>query len=83
MSKPWFSQKRFGYGASFPISWEGWSIMAGYIALMIAAALIIENAQSSYRFLVIIPMLLGTLALVMIAKARTRGGWRWRWASED
>ena len=28
----WFAPKRFGYGAGLPIAWQGWALLAGYIA---------------------------------------------------
>lgn len=83
MSKPWFAQKRFGYGAGHPITWQGWAVIGGYLALMLLAALIIEYAASPYRFLVVIPMIFATIALVAVTRARTRGGWRWRWGAKD
>lgn len=78
MSKPWFAAKRFGYGAGFPIAWEGWAVWAGYLALMLSGAMIIEYGQSPYRWFIAIPMVFATIALIIVAKRRTRGGWRWR-----
>lgn len=83
MRKPWFAPKRYGYGAGLPISWEGWAVLGGYFILMLTAALVLEYAHSPYRFLVIIPMAMATIAVIWVAKTRTRGGWRWRRGSED
>ncbi|HVU23907.1 MAG TPA: hypothetical protein VHE13_07255 [Opitutus sp.] len=29
----WFPRKRFGYGWSWPATWQGWLVLAGYLAL--------------------------------------------------
>lgn len=31
MGKPWFAPRRHGYGASLPISWEGWLTLATFV----------------------------------------------------
>ena len=77
MGKPWFSPKLFGYGAGLPISWEGWAALGGYVAVMVVGALVIEFTQSPYRLLAAIPMALASIMLIVVARARTRGGWRW------
>ena len=35
----WFAPKRYGYGTSLPIAWQGWAILIGYILLIAAAEL--------------------------------------------
>ena len=27
----WFAQKRFGYGAGLPLTWQGWALLGGYM----------------------------------------------------
>ena len=82
-SEPWFAPKRFGYGSGFPIAWQGWAVLAGYIAIVLIGGLMVEWDEAIGRpaaALVIVP---ATIALVLVAKARTRGGWRWRWGETD
>ena len=38
----WFAPKRFGYGAGLPIAWQGWALLAGYIAVMLAPTPLLE-----------------------------------------
>src|SRR5436190_1565879 len=32
----WFAPKRYGYGSGIPISWQGWTVTAAYIAIVYA-----------------------------------------------
>ena len=31
----WFAEKRFGYGAALPLTWQGWTIMFGYLVAIL------------------------------------------------
>ena len=37
----WFAAKRYGYGASLPISWQGWVVMIAILVPAIVALLVI------------------------------------------
>ena len=80
MSKPWFSPKRYGYGAGLPCSWEGWALLVGLlVALPLSRILINALAPASSApviwFALVTVLLIGFAA---IARAKTDGGWRWR-----
>ena len=32
----WFALKRYGYGSGFPISWQGWAVTLGFMAIAFA-----------------------------------------------
>lgn len=71
----WFAPKRFGYSAGLPIAWQGWAVLAAYLALVAASARLVDERPAA---------LVGTVvpasaALVLIAAETTRGGFRWRW----
>jgi hypothetical protein len=75
----WFAPKRYGYGASLPITWQGWAVMIGFMAIAIAAAVFFAT-----RPLLLIAVLVPAVALLIVITARTtRGGWRWRWGEKD
>lgn len=75
----WFASKRYGYGAGLPISWQGWAVTIGFIALVAAIAFFVGD-----RPLVIIALLVPlSLVLILITARTTRGGWRWRWGDPD
>src|SRR3982750_4823459 len=77
--RDWFAQKRYGYGAGLPISWQGWALLIGYIALVVAAGFLIPRTVGVYISIVtILPP-----ALIVIAARTTQGGWRWRWGDPD
>ena len=75
----WFSPKRYGIGASWPISWQGWALIIGYLVLLGGAGFIIRYSGIGYASIVIII----TVAFTVIASRTTRGGWRWRWGEEE
>ena len=75
--KPWFAPKRFGYGSGLPISWEGWVVLALFIAGTLAAALLTQGALRIGLFVLLV------VVLMAICAAKTDGGWRWRSGGED
>ena len=80
MSEPgdgaWFAAKRFGYGAGLPISWQGWVVLAAVIALSTLIA--VEFARALQPLLLAPVVLLGNLPFLLLIRAKTRGGWKWR-----
>lgn len=75
----WFAPKRYGLGAGLPIAWQGWAVLAGFLALVAAAGYFLGGnplAQAS----IVIPAL---VALLIVIARTTRGGWRWRWGERD
>lgn len=74
----WFAPKKLGYGAGLPITWQGWVLLIGYIAVMGGLALLVETGRMIAITLGIAGMVLATIAVLLISKARTKGGWKWR-----
>lgn len=75
----WFAPKRFGIGAGKPLSWQGWLLTLGYIALIIGAVVLFLKSLL-VLFALLIP---ATVAFVIISANTTRGGWRWPWGKGD
>lgn len=75
----WFTAKRYGLGAGLPCAWQGWALLLGYIALLVAAAFLFAERQPLVFFAIILPL---TLMVILIASRTTRGGWRWRWGKD-
>jgi hypothetical protein len=75
----WFAPKRYGYGASVPISWQGWLITIAFLALVAAITLMLKDRPLAFIAAIIPP----ALAFVLVAARTTRGGWRWRWGDKD
>lgn len=81
MSDPpeWFAPKRYGLGAGLPIAWQGWAVLAGFIAV-VGLAIWLFGDGDPRGLAVVIP----AIAVLLIITARTtRGGWRWRWGDRD
>jgi hypothetical protein len=75
----WFAPKRYGYGAGLPISWQGWALTLGYVALVIAISVTLKD-RPLQLVAIVIPL---TAVLIVICARTTRGGWRWRWGGSD
>ncbi|MFL6793705.1 MAG: hypothetical protein ACJ8D6_01460 [Sphingomicrobium sp.] len=75
----WFAPKRYGYGASLPISWQGWAVMLVFIAAVGAIAFLFGD-RPVVLVALIVPL---AVMLILITARTTRGGWRWRWGDQD
>lgn len=76
MGKPWFHPKDYGYGSGLPCSWEGWAVLAAFLAVMIGTSLLPDWP------LKVAAGALAVIALVVTCALKTRGGWRWRWGRD-
>ncbi|MCB2089251.1 MAG: hypothetical protein KDD98_10560 [Sphingomonadaceae bacterium] len=79
----WFAPKRYGYGAGWPIAWQGWALLGSYLAVLAGVGQLASfepETGPAIAFAVIIP---ATAVLIIAAKRRTRGEWRWRWGEGD
>jgi hypothetical protein len=75
----WFAPKRFGFGAGLPVSWQGWAMSIGFIAIAWGTDFLFRD-----RPLVVAAVLLPlTIVFMIIAAKTTRGGWHWRWGKGD
>lgn len=75
-NEPWFAEKRFGYGAGMPITWQGWVLTAVMVALIVVVALVVGPAHPVLGGGAVLAV---TLPFLPLMRARTRGGWKWRW----
>lgn len=72
-SKPWFAAKRYGYGSSLPIAWQGWVAMLALIAGVTMSAVLLSGPSR-----LVVPIA-AVLAFALLCAFKTEGGWRWRW----
>jgi hypothetical protein len=75
--RPWFRPKDFGYGAGLPIRWQGWALTAAFVGLAVLDARFLHGLPRVATLVVLIAIFL------VIAAAKTDGGWRWRWNGRD
>lgn len=76
----WFAPKRFGYGASWPIAWQGWALVLGQVA---AVLLLIPVVGPRNQPLFTVLMLAIMILPMPLMARKTRGGWRWRSPGRD
>jgi hypothetical protein len=50
----WFAPKRYGFGSGMPISWQGWVVTLGFIAIALATALLFA-AKPIVMFAILVP----------------------------
>lgn len=72
----WFPAKRYGWGWSFPTAWQGWAVIAGYVALIAAGAFAIHPDLRPGLFVAYLILL--TVVLIAICWAKGEPP-RWRW----
>ena len=75
----WFAPKRYGFGAGLPISWQGWAVTLGFIAIALATVTAFSNEPMA-MFAILVPAM---ATLLVITAKTTRGGFRWRWGEKD
>jgi hypothetical protein len=79
----WFAAKRYGYGSGLPLRWEGWAVLGGYLALLIPYTWMMGLPGAVPKVLANAVFIAATVALVAVSRAKTRGGWHWRWGADD
>jgi hypothetical protein len=75
----WFAAKRYGYGAGFPITWQGWTLLGAYTVAVLGIGLLSEQEEAVPRAAAFAMILVITGYFLLICRNRTEGGWRWRW----
>jgi drug/metabolite transporter (DMT)-like permease len=81
--RPWFSAKRFGYGAGLPIAWQGWVLILSYASLMTGIAMFAANGGAGLSGAKIFGLFAATAVFLCIVFRRTEGGWHWRRGRRD
>ncbi|WP_159977535.1 MULTISPECIES: hypothetical protein [unclassified Novosphingobium] len=79
----WFAPKRYGYGAGLPIAWQGWLVIASYVAALAGIGMLDHMGNAGGRAAAFALFLLVTGLFAVVAAKRTRGGWKWRWGERD
>lgn len=74
----WFAAKTHGYGAGLPIAWQGWVLLFAYVGVLLGTGLLIPGGGFVTLVLGLTGMALATVAFTLIARKRTKGGWKWR-----
>jgi hypothetical protein len=73
----WFLAKRYGWGWGLPCAWQGWVVLAVYLALIIGGILIFGgHPQITIPYMVIL-----SAALIAICWLKGEPP-RWRWGKD-
>ena len=72
----WFPAKRYGWGWGLPRTWEGWLVLAAYLAVVAAASLLLRDGPEKLGAL-----LVATAALLWVSVKRGEPP-RWRWGGD-
>ena len=80
MNEFWFVPKRYGYGA-VPVTWEGWAVVAVFVAIVIAFAVIYRRRKTAGLSNVRpwVALIASTVVFVWICAVKTDGTWAFRW----
>ena len=81
--QPWFAAKRYGLGAGRPITWQGWVLVGGYLAIIALVGWLNHQSDSRVRTIGFALFAAATATFVWLVYKRTAGGWRWRWGKRD
>lgn len=79
----WFAPKRYGYGAGLPIAWQGWALLAAYMGAVFGLGVAAGADWPLSGILAFGAIFLLTIGFIVVVHRHTRGGWRWRWGTED
>jgi hypothetical protein len=75
----WFPAKRYGWGWGLPSSWQGWLVIAGYVALLVLGFALFPPASRTAEFIAYVVAL--TVVLIVICWFKGEPP-RWRWGNE-
>lgn len=80
----WFKRRRYGYGW-IPVTWQGWSVIAGYLGVVVASMYIVRDVpENSYDWrvgLYTLILVLATSGLILISYRKGPKP-KWRWGSK-
>jgi hypothetical protein len=78
--KYWFPAKRYGWGWGVPTSWQGWTVLVLFFALVLLGVFVLLPSRGPLVFLLYSAILCAVLILVCWAKGEPP---RWRWGDDE
>ena len=74
----WFPAKDYGWGWGPPVAWQGWVVLAVYLALVVLGSWLTMASQPPHVAWFTLWMVLCTAALIWICwLTGERPAWRW------
>lgn len=75
----WFPAKRYGWGWGLPRTWQGWIVMAVFLALVALGVFLFPPADDKASFILYTVFLVVLLTAVCYLKGEPP---RWRWGGK-
>jgi hypothetical protein len=75
----WFASKRYGWGWGLPLVWQGWAVLAAYVALTVVAGAMFPPHRVPAVFLASVTALSALLVAVCWWTGEPP---RWRWGGD-
>ena len=73
----WFPAKKYGWGWGLPNCWQGWLVVAAYLALLCAGAILISKQIEIFlAYTTVLSIILMVICYLKGEKPR------WRWGKE-
>ena len=72
----WFAAKRYGWGWGLPAAWQGWVVLAGFVALVCVGAVWLLPRAGAFTFIAW-TVFLGALLLAVCWWKGEPPRWRW------
>ena len=79
-AKYWFPAKRYGWGWGLPTAWQGWVVLASFVGLIAAGAILFPPRQVMAEYLIYVAALSVGLTVVCWLKGEPP---RWRWGKDE
>jgi len=71
----WFRAKSYGWGW-FPVTWQGWAVLAVFLALVMAGAVLVLPRFGVLIFDLYV-VVLAALLIIVCWRTGEPPGWRW------
>ena len=72
----WFPVKAYGWGWGLPVCWQGWVVLAGFVALVTLGVYFFHARNAAYLG-IFLAALTAVFMSIVIAKGERPAGWRW------
>ena len=80
--KYWFPAKHYGWGWGPPTAWQGWVVLSGFLAFVLAGAFVVLPRHGPVLFIGYSLLLTAILCVICWFKGE-RPRWRWGGGGSD
>lgn len=78
----WFARKRYGWGWT-PVTWQGWAIIAAYVAIVVAGALLFLEGHGAWGVVAFVVWTLGYTVWLVSLSWQHGPTPRWQWGARS